>query len=98
MVPAVRRRFPQLYISAACHSKIAVLTAEKKGVDLAFLSPVFATKSHEGAKTLGILQAAAMANAASLPLYALGGMTQTRLKAIEAAGFAGFGAIGMFED
>jgi len=98
MVPAIRRRFPQLYISAACHSETAVIAARQMGVDLAFLSPVFATKSHPGAKYLGILHAAQIAHATRLPIYALGGITPNHFNAVRSAGFTGFGAIGLFED
>ncbi|MEH6474399.1 MAG: thiamine phosphate synthase [Sneathiella sp.] len=98
MIPAIRRRFPQLYVSAACHSEIAVKAAVQAGADLLFLSSIFPTKSHPGEKVLGLLSGARLARSTALPVFALGGISPQRLNAISAAGFAGFGAISYFEN
>ena len=46
--------------------------------DAVLLSPVFATRSHPGAPSLGPLRFLLMAQKAALPVIALGGMTAQR--------------------
>lgn len=48
--------------------------------DLALLSPVFATRSHPGAKALGPVRFALMARTSRIPVIALGGMTAHRAR------------------
>ena len=98
MIPAIRRRFPQLYISTACHSEIAVKKASQAGADLIFLSPIFPTSSHPSTKHLTLLSGSRLARTTHVPVFALGGITADRLNAVSAAGFSGFGAISYFED
>lgn len=88
----------RLALTAACHSEIAIRLAAKAGADAVLISPVFATKSHAGAKPFGLLRFAHLARLArSLGLlpYALGGITSERqvrrLKGTGAAGIAGIG-------
>lgn len=96
----IPRRFqaPGLALTAACHSEIAIRLAAEAGADAVLISPVFATKSHAGAKPLGLLRFVHLARlAASLGLlpYALGGIVTAahvrRLKGTGAAGIAGIG-------
>jgi thiamine-phosphate pyrophosphorylase len=67
--------------------------AERAGVDLIFLSPLFATRSHPGARPLGPFRFAAIARRASMPVMALGGVHPRHSGAIRRLGAAGFGAI-----
>lgn len=85
---------PFAFITAAAHSPAALRRAAGAGADAALLSPVFETKSHDGAKPLGLAKAAEWARAASLPVYALGGInerTAPRLSGTEFCGIAGIG-------
>lgn len=57
--------------TAACHSWPALRRA---GRALPFLSPVFATASHPGARPLGVVRWAALARRVRGPVLALGGV------------------------
>lgn len=95
------RTAPGLALTAACHSEIAIRRAAAAGAGAVLISPVFATKSHVGAKPLGLLRFAHLARlAASLGLapYALGGIATAaqarRLTGTRAMGIAGIGFLG----
>ncbi len=64
--------------------------------DAAFLSPIFPTLSHPDTKGLGRARAVALAQAARLPVFALGGMTPAGAAELEGTDFQGLGAIGAF--
>lgn len=86
--------WPFAFITAAAHSPAALRRAASAGADAALLSPVFATKSHVGARPLGLTKAAEWARAASVPVYALGGInegTAARLSGTDFCGIAGIG-------
>ena len=61
-------------------------------LDAVFLSPVFATTSHAGAKPLTPVRAAFIAAQAPVPAYALGGITR-RNAGLLAPAFSGIAAI-----
>lgn len=86
-----RRAHPKWIISGAVHSTRELILAEHRGVDIAILSPVFPTKSHPAAKSLGVIGAAGLSQQTSLPVYALGGMNETsahRLRGLSVEGYA----------
>ena len=90
--------------TAAVHNEKEVRLAARAGFRRVFISPVFATNSHRGARVLGPVQArhlGLMAQNLGLGVYALGGMNASRLRRLNgtqgAAGpFIGFGAIAAF--
>lgn len=91
--PHVRK--PGWWVTAAVHSPAALRMAAERGVDAVLLSPVFATASHPGARTLGPLRFAAWAHASRIPVYALGGIddrSAARLRLSRACGLAGIAA------
>jgi thiamine-phosphate pyrophosphorylase len=59
---------------AAVHDMREIAQANRIGADAALLSPVFATRSHPGAATLGPLRFRLMARFAQMPVIALGGI------------------------
>jgi len=61
-------------------------------LDAVFLSPVFATTSHQGTKPLTSVRAAMIAAQAQVPVYALGGVT-VRNSVRLAPSFSGIAAI-----
>lgn len=61
-------------VGASCHDA-AQLGLAARCADFATLSPVAPTPSHPGAPPLGWARFEALAEAAALPVYALGGMT-----------------------
>jgi thiamine-phosphate pyrophosphorylase len=92
--PAARRR--GWLVTAAAHSPAGVLLAARRGADAVLLSPVFATASHPGRRTLGPLRFAALARSSPLPVYGLGGIeggNARRLVGSAAVGLAALGAL-----
>ena len=71
----------------------ALAAAAHGGANAALLSPVFATKSHPGAESLGVAGANALATAAALPVYALGGINLQSAPGLSGTAFAGLAAI-----
>jgi len=85
-----RARFPHWIITSSAHSLRALMGAHY--LDAVFLSPVFATASHRGARALTPVRAAFIAAHAPVPVYALGGVTP-RNAALLAPSFSGIAAI-----
>jgi thiamine-phosphate pyrophosphorylase len=81
--------------SAPAHDLAEIRAAERDGADLLFLSPVFATRSHPGARALGTARFDYLARRTDLPVIALGGMNALRARRLrEAWGWAGIDAWG----
>jgi thiamine-phosphate pyrophosphorylase len=57
------------------------------------LSPLFATRSHPGARALGLLRFAALSRATRLPVIALGGVDARRFERLRRIGTYGWAAI-----
>jgi 8-oxo-dGTP diphosphatase len=83
-------------IGASCHDAGQLARAVALGADFATLSPVAATASHPGAAPLGWAAFHALAEAAALPVYALGGMDPSMLEEACAAGAQGVAGISGF--
>ncbi|MET0616829.1 MAG: thiamine phosphate synthase, partial [Luteibacter sp.] len=87
--------FGQL-VGASCHDAGELAQASRLGCDFATLSPVAPTASHPDAEPMGWPRFARLAEAASLPVYALGGLgpddvTEARMHAAQGvAGIRGF--------
>ncbi len=91
-----RIRRPTWFISYAVHDLAALHHAARGGADVALVSPVFATQSHQDGNPLGPLRLAAFARAAQLPVYGLGGINGRncqRLRGLKLAGIAAIGAL-----
>jgi thiamine-phosphate pyrophosphorylase len=71
--------------SAPAHDLREIRAAERAGADLIFLSPVFRTRSHPNARTLGPARFAALACQTRLPVIALGGMNERRARTLKDA-------------
>lgn len=87
--------------TAAVHTPCDLRRAAMAGFQWVFISPVFATNSHQGGRPLTPLRARVLAQAARhmhLTPLALGGMTPTRLRRLNGTGqlWHGFGAIDAF--
>lgn len=70
---------PMLRIATA-HDAAEIAAAQAAGADAIMLSPVFATRSHPDAATLGPELFHELAAATTLPVIALGGMTAERAR------------------
>ncbi|MEI7842262.1 MAG: Nudix family hydrolase [Gallionellaceae bacterium] len=77
---ALRERPEVNWCAASCHDVEEIRRAEELGCDFVLLSPVLPTKSHPGAPNLGWEKFAAMAAGASIPVYALGGLTHQNMQ------------------
>ncbi len=76
------RRSPMLVLSAPVHSLREIRAAERARADILFLSPVFSTRSHPGARTLGRARFALLARQTRLPVIALGGLNEQRARTL----------------
>ncbi|WCL54621.1 thiamine phosphate synthase [Gimibacter soli] len=78
-------------LTAATHSRRALHFARLRGVDLALVSPVFETRSHPGARTLGVHRLARLVRGAGVRFAALGGVKKAnagRLRGLPLAAIA----------
>jgi len=79
--------------SAPVHDLAEIRAAERDGAALLFLSPVFATRSHPEARPLGPARFNFLARRTDLPVIALGGMDDVRVRRVrEAYGWGGIDA------
>ena len=79
--------------SESVHSLAEIRAAEANGASLLFLSPVFATRSHPGAACLGARGFQRLAEQASVPVIALGGMDRERGESLMQVGAHGWAAV-----
>lgn len=79
--------------SAPAHDAKEIKAAQRSGPDLVFLSPLFPTRSHPGARTLGRVRFAALARQAAMPVIALGGVRNLHQRQLKALGASGWAAI-----
>jgi len=86
------------WLAASCHNLEQLQHAQNIGVDFVVLAPVLATKTHSGAASLGWKQFAELAAQVNLPVYALGGMTESSLTTARQSGGQGIAAIRAFLD
>lgn len=80
-------------VSRAAHNRSEAVAAMRAGADLVFLSPVFATTSHPGARALGRVRAGMLARGIKPAVIGLGGMNARRAKKMKALGFHGWAGI-----
>ena len=86
-------------VGASCHGVSDLARAAALGLDYALLSPVLPTASHPGAPHLGWERFAALAEGASLPVYALGGLGPGEVERAVDHGAQGVAAIrGLWPD
>jgi thiamine-phosphate pyrophosphorylase len=79
--------------TATAHTLPELRAAERARTHLAFLSPVFATRTHPGAPALGPVRFGLLARAARIPVAALGGLTSARYRRMKPLGAIAWGAI-----
>lgn len=77
------------FVTASAHSAAEVRSAFRAGADLVFLSPVFPTRSHPGARTLGPVRFGLARAGARGPVVALGGVDPRSARRLKADGIAG---------
>jgi thiamine-phosphate pyrophosphorylase len=77
----------------AAHSRPQAIAGKRAGADMLFVSPVYPTRSHPGARALGPFSAARLGQGLGLKLIALGGMDSARFVRARNLGFHGWAAI-----
>tara|TARA_R100001377_G_scaffold53322_1_gene31328 strand:+ start:274 stop:1224 length:951 start_codon:yes stop_codon:yes gene_type:complete len=88
----------RVMFSASCHTLEELRMAAALQADYVLLSPVAATDSHPEQVPMGWARLAALISEASVPIYALGGMTVADIPKAFAQGAAGIAAISAFWD
>lgn len=78
------------------HSQRERVAAERAGANLIFVSPIFPTPSHPGARTLGRAGFGLLTRDARARVIAVGGMTRHRSRALSGFGIYGWAAISAF--
>lgn len=82
-------------MSMSVHTAGEAMRARRKKAGVVFVSPIFATSSHPGARPLGAFQARRLARLARCTAYGLGGIEINNVKTLGPA-FAGVAAISAF--
>ena len=75
------------------HDRREARRGARAGADALFVSPVYPTRSHPGAPTIGPAAAARIGRGLDIPMIALGGMTDRKWQKIRRLGFHGWAAI-----
>jgi thiamine-phosphate diphosphorylase len=83
-------------IGRSVHSIAAAKVAERDGADYIIFGPVWQSASHPGTRAAGLAALAQVVRALSIPVLAIGGVTEERVAELLASGAAGYAAIGLF--
>jgi len=84
------------WVAASCHNLQELQHAQAIGVDFVVLAPVLATKTHPETGPLGWKQFERLISQVNLPVYALGGLSETDLDKAGQTGAQGVSAIRAF--
>lgn len=88
-------RRPGALLSVAVHGRAGLARARRLGADAVLISPIFATRSHPGARGLGAHGWAWLARRAGRPAVALGGVDARAARRVPPP-VAGYAAISWF--
>ncbi len=96
--PAFPRGTPEQsrWVAASCHNLQELQHAQAIGVDFAVLAPVLATETHPETEPLGWEQFSGLVAQVNLPVYALGGLSESYLDRARQAGSQGISGIRAF--
>jgi thiamine-phosphate pyrophosphorylase len=87
-----------MMIGVSCHNQDELLRAEAEGADYALLGPVFTPLSKAGGgPALGLDKFADLKGQVTIPVIALGGITEARIAGCDRAGAAGVAGISLFQ-
>ena len=92
----VKRPKNRLWVAASCHNLQELQHAQTIGADFAVLAPILATKTHPETEPLGWEQFTDLVSQVNLPVYALGGLSESGLDRVRQAGGQGVAAIRAF--
>ncbi len=91
--PRTRARRPNWILTGAAHDARALNQAQLAGLDAAFTSPVFASRSASAQGQLGPIRFSSLVSGARLPVYALGGVNRRTAPRLLSTGAAGLAAV-----
>ena len=83
-------------VGRSVHSVEAALQAESEGADFVIFGPIWESASHPSSTPAGVGALERVAHSVSIPVLAIGGVTEARIAECHAAGAAVYAAIGMF--
>ena len=83
-------------MSASCHNLKELKHAQRIGIDFVVLAPVLPTQTHPDTQFMGWTQFAELVSQVNIPVYALGGLSETDLDQAQASGAQGIAAIRAF--
>jgi len=81
-------------VTSSAHNLTDLRRSASAGANVAFLAPVFATRSHPGAASLGPVRWSALARIATIPVAALGGVDGVSVRRLPSGVCRAVGAIG----
>lgn len=88
-----------LFVGKSCHAVETAVAAERGGADYIFFGPVYATPSKAAfGPPQGLERLAEVCRAISIPVLAIGGITEANFIECLHAGAAGIAAIRLFQD
>lgn len=93
MAMCSREEFAGRFLGASCHTQEELNKAQLMQCDYVTLSPINPTKSHPDTPALGWEVAVEMISQSALPVYLLGGMSQSDLLQAKSIGAQGVAAI-----
>lgn len=98
LMSLMQRPVPRDFLmSVACHDEAELAQAAKISADCALLGAVASTRSHPGQQVLGWETFERMILAASVPVYALGGVALSDITMARASGAVGIAGISAFQ-
>jgi thiamine-phosphate pyrophosphorylase len=83
-------------IGRSVHSAAGAQAAEREGADYIIFGPVWQSASHPGTQATGIAGLTQVVRSVSIPVLAIGGVTEERVAELLASGAAGYAAIRLF--
>jgi 8-oxo-dGTP diphosphatase len=96
MLKTLQQRPDGKLFSASCHNEDELLKAMQLAADFAVLSPVQKTASHPEMEAMGWEMFASLLETCSMPVYALGGVSEKDMHAAWSHGAQGVAAISAF--
>lgn len=98
LLSITRRPESMKWVAASCHNLPELQQAQNMGVDFVVLAPVLSTATHPEAEALGWERFAELVSRINLPVYALGGQSESSLVEARQGGGQGIAAIRAFLD
>jgi thiamine-phosphate diphosphorylase len=95
-VPDARALLGRRIVGRSVHSVASAQQAEREGADFVIFGPVWQSASHPDGEAAGLAALERVVRAVRIPVLAIGGVTIERIAQCNAAGAAGYAAIGMF--